>query len=1571
MPKEVKQRDRQEEIRPSMPLADPVDSKNVLDDSISRDRQERTPLHYAAEEGSAENTRKWLRKGLNANISDVYGSTPLHLAAHKGHRECAKILLQNGAQVDSQNDHGHTPLHKASLNDDLPVVKLLLDHDADPNIWDFTGGTPLHAAAKENYADVLLCLLRRRGKPNITTKMGWTPLHMAAMMGHLDAVQLLIQHKARLNISDQKGQTPLLQAVLENHYFIVELLLREGANPNIAERSGDTPLHVAAEKGLKIIFHLLLNGEANPDICNKKGRTPLHTAAKVGFAGAVKAVKRFDADLNVLDNKGWSSLHLAAWKGHAKVAEVLKRFGASIDIMNKENWTPLHMACMLGHVETVNILAKEANVNLRNEKGCKPLDYAYLYSHYPVIKELEALGARRKNTDSGARVSRKKIEIEKIGVFGILDAVCWITHHYKHDDKEKDVKFLLASLKGDIKVVKEMIQDDVCDVNVTGINGITALHCAAFSGKMDVIIELLNAGADLQALTEQGVSVLHCACMTGRIITAQMLVQQHNADKETCDRDGFSPEDYAKLSGHHHIVSCIFKTSNNSKQRHPVQQYMAISKELYRSVLKVHKQIADGPLEKLRLLLECGAYDPNLQDEQGKTLLHLATQKGNIEIIKFLLQHGTLPTAHTHLFQTAKFLAELEDYKEIVSLLSYEIPDDMSTRRKCLLNTKLLGLITATRSWQDTHEERILGAVKQCTSLLVSGAPLEPLCCHSVSAINLAITTNCTPLIPLLLATGNSLTSTVNNISLIKLAWSSADITPWVGVVITETIVNQLNTEIDYVSSEALDNILKKSIEDLVVMLQGDFPWKAKFPDLPLADQDLLDSLLYQACKRGATMTAWWIWQRGGTMIPLSTSSVMPLHAAAKAQKWHTVEALVRHMGASLFLPDNEGYIALENMPAKLRKMLLEDSLAQEHNILSQVFIKTRETSDQRELQQLILFHLVLASEYEHQKTGKVNHSRWRAVLGWLTSALTIPVDKTSWVSHLCWNLQKRLELKYDVSLSQVVDRDNQCDYSSLTEMIACLYSYYNPYMGEKKASSLGKTSDALLSDIQRRALKTCCERRLPFFLHLLVTIANVSVNDIVDSDYGLLPLHLAARKNNRSALMYLLRHNAFLGTDNFGNTFIHYAYMHGHYDIGDMISLSSSNISGKQPDDLKSAFFTYVENYHVNAKDSSIDLQQNTSSSQVIQVHLNRLRKEWEEKGFEKSVREICVDYSKGESAKILELVTSLVERLMAEVAAVEPIFEGELFMLGSSADNTRLYCPDEFDCNILLKNISGHPGREVQLTLKTHEVNHEGCSTSIQLSSNQDDIKLLLEGSYFLTKFYNVIKRCLLKCEMGDKRLTIAYPGVKRTRVGVGLRLLWLGEEFKILHLDIDIVPTVEAPWPDQFPKPNLQSPFLNNVYINSTGDGKWRFSFARAENSIMKNLTPEQQTTFLACKMIMTRLKLEEWVPKEARDEYKYFDSKFFRIPTPRGFLLKNSFFFELEMAREHSLWTKDKIKDRMKSIFRRMCMEFTHPATGEITLEPGKVEAYFGKSTQTSECGYGAPYIYSFLNALPAL
>ena len=79
-----------------------------------------------------------------------------------------------------------------------------------------------------------------------------------------------------------------------------------------------------------------------------------------------------------------------------------------------------------------------------------------------------------------------------------------------------------------------------------------------------------------------------------------------------------------------------------------------------------------------------------------------------------------------------------------------------------------------------------MDVVKECTSLLMSGAPLEPPGSFTTHALHLAITTNCTPLLPLLLAGGASLTATSSSLGPVKLAWFSTEITPWVGVLVTK-----------------------------------------------------------------------------------------------------------------------------------------------------------------------------------------------------------------------------------------------------------------------------------------------------------------------------------------------------------------------------------------------------------------------------------------------------------------------------------------------------------------------------------------------------------------------------------------------------------------------------------------------------------------------------------------------------------------------------------------------------------------------------------------------------------------
>lgn len=110
-------------------------------------------------------------------------------------------------------------------------------------------------------------------------------------------------------------------------------------------------------------------------------------------------------------------------------------------------------------------------------------------------------------------------------------------------------------------------------------------------------------------------------------------------------------------------------------------------------------------------------------------------------------------------------------------------------------------------------------------------------------------------------------------------------------------------------------------------------------------------------------------------------------------------------------------------------------------------------------------------------------------------------------------------------------------------------------------------------------------------------------------------------------------------------------------------------------------------------------------------------------------------------------------------------------------------------------------------------------------------------------------------------------------------------------------------------------------------------------------MKNLTADKRRVFLACKLVLSSLKVEKWAPRHIQNQFKYFLGTFFKIPSPKGFLPKNTFFLELEEVADEEQWTEEHLVERMISIFRRMCEEHADPASQVTSWEPAAVKAYF--------------------------
>eukprot|EP00210_Caulerpa_lentillifera_P001783 g1713.t1 len=84
--------------------------ENVLTDKEKIiDTSERTPLHWAADEGCTEIAEVLVRSGYDINAQDSDLMTPLHYAVLCGHQELTYKLAELGARWDVEDATGETP----------------------------------------------------------------------------------------------------------------------------------------------------------------------------------------------------------------------------------------------------------------------------------------------------------------------------------------------------------------------------------------------------------------------------------------------------------------------------------------------------------------------------------------------------------------------------------------------------------------------------------------------------------------------------------------------------------------------------------------------------------------------------------------------------------------------------------------------------------------------------------------------------------------------------------------------------------------------------------------------------------------------------------------------------------------------------------------------------------------------------------------------------------------------------------------------------------------------------------------------------------------------------------------------------------------------------------------------------------------------------------------------------------------------------------------------------------------------------------------------------------------------
>lgn len=280
---------------------------------------------------------------VDLNSQDNLGYTLLHWSIMN--KDIVEVLLKNDARVNKKENKGKTPLHMACSDIRLKeTVNLLLDEKAGAqmDIKDNEGKTPLHLACEIGFAEVVGTLLAKGVKVNIKDNQGYTPLHLACNVGSDKVVQLLLAKGAKVNIGDEKGRTPLHLACGFGFVKVAELLVDKGANVNIGDNIKQTPLHLAC-------------GE---EFAESNGRDEV-----VEFLLSERA----NADVNSQDIDGSTPLHLAC-----------SRYCESEDYDK------------VAEIKVVNLLlsVKDIDINIMDNKGWRPINYAYRFGCIGIAKLL-------------------------------------------------------------------------------------------------------------------------------------------------------------------------------------------------------------------------------------------------------------------------------------------------------------------------------------------------------------------------------------------------------------------------------------------------------------------------------------------------------------------------------------------------------------------------------------------------------------------------------------------------------------------------------------------------------------------------------------------------------------------------------------------------------------------------------------------------------------------------------------------------------------------------------------------------------------------------------------------------------------------------------------------------------------------------------------------------------------------------------------------------------------------------------------------------------------------------------
>jgi ankyrin repeat protein len=189
-----------------------------------------------------------------------------------------------------------------------------------------------------------------------------------------------------------------------------------------------------------------------------------------------------------------------------------------------------------------------------------------------------------------------------------------------------DSKLADAAEKMDRARVRALLQQRV-DVNTPQVDGMTALHWAAYQDDLEMVELLVRAGSNVNASNRYGVTPLSLACTNGNGAMIELLLESR-ADPNASLPGGESPLMTAARTGSVAAVKALL--SHGARVE---------AKDDRRGQTALTWAVAEGHAEVAEILIKAGA-DFRLRLASGFTPLLFAVREGRTDAVRVLLKAG-------------------------------------------------------------------------------------------------------------------------------------------------------------------------------------------------------------------------------------------------------------------------------------------------------------------------------------------------------------------------------------------------------------------------------------------------------------------------------------------------------------------------------------------------------------------------------------------------------------------------------------------------------------------------------------------------------------------------------------------------------------------------------------------------------------------------------------------------------------------------------------------------------------------------------------------------------------------